>query len=379
MGVYPRKDSPYWWITITRPGQRPLVENTKIPRVGATTEQTRRLRRDAEEAYLARAAQLARARYDLPVDKPCVTLAAYLPWYRVHRTARKRGAEQEGFRLALLERELGTKGLHEIDREVADAYRTRRLQAGRRPATVNREMNVLRAILASAVPKYLETSPLAEFPKLPEENYEGRPITQEEEARLLAVLQPADAAMFVMGQDTLMRLSDVLDFEWVRVRDGYGVIVDPKNGVLLPVPFSTRLQEALDGLPRDDRYLFPDRRRGTENERRSRVRKMLEWACKKAGVPYGRYVGITWHTATRHTGATRLSEAGYNTLVIQDLGGWKSAAMVRRYSHLGAVKAEAVEAIGRSARVVPGRKIVKISEGLRRGAGRAGSRRASEK
>jgi hypothetical protein len=365
MGVYPRKDSPYWWITVTRPGQRPLVENTRIPRVGASADQTKRLRRDAEEAFLARAAQLARSRYDLPVDKPRISLAEYLPWYDAHRTSRKRGAEQERFRLALLAKHLGAKGLHEIDAEVADAYRTKRLQAGRRPATVNREMNVLRAILASAVPKHLEVSPLASFKKLEEANYEGRPITPTEEARLVAALQPSDAAMYLMGLDTLMRLSDILDFEWARVRDGYGILVDPKNGALLAVPFSTRLQEALADLPRTGRYLFPARRRGTENERRSRVRKMLEWACKKAKIPYGRYTGITWHTATRHTGATRLSEAGYNALVIQQVGGWKTTAMVRRYSHLDAVKADAVEAIGRSAPVVRERKIVCFPEGLR--------------
>lgn len=378
MGVYPRKDSPYWWITITRPGQRPLVENTRIPRVGATAEQTRRLRRDAEEAYLARAAQLARANYDLPVDKPRITLAQYLVWYAANRTARKKGAEQEAYRLDLFKRELGAKGLHEITPEVADAYRTRRLQAGRRESTVNREMNVLRAILSSAVPKYLTASPLDDFQKLDEENYEGRPITPEEEERLRAALKPADYAMFLMGLDTLMRQSDILDFEWARVRDGYGVILDPKNGELLPVPFSTRLQDALANLPRTGRYLFPARRRGTENERRSRIRKMLEWACKKAKIPYGRYTGITWHTATRHTGATRLSEAGYNTLVIQEVGGWKSAAMVRRYSHLNKVKAAAVETIGRSADVVPDRKVVNISEGIRSTADHARSRKIAK-
>jgi hypothetical protein len=378
MGVYPRKDSPYWWITITRPGQRPLVENTRIPRVGATAEQTRRLRRDAQDAYLARAAQLARGQYHLPVDKPRITLAAYLPWYEAHRTDRHRGADQERFRLTMLKRHLGTKGLHEIDAGVADAYRTTRLQAGRRPSTVNREITVLRAILASAVPTYLDVSPLARFKKLDEANYEGRPITPEEEARLLEQLAPADAAMYLMGLDTLMRLSDVLDFEWARVRDGYGVLVDPKNGMLLTVPFSTRLQAALAAHPRTGRYLFPDRRGGTENDRRARVRKLLKRACVKAGIPYGRYTGITWHTATRHTGATRLSEAGYNTLVIQQVGGWKTTAMVRRYSHLDALKADAVEAIGRSAHVVRDRKIVKISEGFRSTAVGARSRKSTK-
>jgi hypothetical protein len=379
MGVYARQDSPYWWIAISRPGQRQHVENTRIPRVGATDKQTTQLRQDAEEAYLARAADLARARYDLPVDKPIITLAAYLPWYRTHRTARKDGAEQEEFRLAQLEREFGARPLHELTPEVVDAFRTRRL-AKVKASTVNRDVTVLRAILSSAVPKYLDASPLDGLEDLDEDNFEGRPLTADEEPRLLAALKPADRAMLLMGLDTLMRLSDILDFEWARVRVGYGVIPDPKSGELLAVPFSRRLQRALAALPRTGRYLFPERRRGTAQQRRSRIRKMLDWACHKARIPYGRArQGITWHTATRHTGATRLSEAGHNTIVIQGIGGWKSPAMVKRYSHLSAAARAAVEDIGRSTSVVDGRRNTSKRQHSRQTAVTHDARRASKK
>ena len=43
--------------------------------------------------------------------------------------------------------------------------------------------------------------------------------------------------------------------------------------------------------------------------------------------------GFTWH-CLRHTFASRLAMAGVDLLVIKELGGWKTLAMVMRYAHL---------------------------------------------
>ena len=40
-----------------------------------------------------------------------------------------------------------------------------------------------------------------------------------------------------------------------------------------------------------------------------------------------------WHDL-RHTWASWLRQAGVATWVLQELGGWKSEAMVRRYAHM---------------------------------------------
>jgi site-specific recombinase XerD len=48
----------------------------------------------------------------------------------------------------------------------------------------------------------------------------------------------------------------------------------------------------------------------------------------------------------RHTFASRLAMAGVDPRTIQDLGGWRSLAMVERYTHLSPThKAAAVERI----------------------------------
>jgi integrase len=51
-------------------------------------------------------------------------------------------------------------------------------------------------------------------------------------------------------------------------------------------------------------------------------------ALKKAGIR-----DFRWHDL-RHTWATWLRQADVPTWVLQELGGWKSETMVRRYAHL---------------------------------------------
>jgi integrase len=93
-------------------------------------------------------------------------------------------------------------------------------------------------------------------------------------------------------------------------------------------------------------YIFPERREGTPAERRNRIKLMLRWACQKAKVPYGRKVGgITFHSF-RHTGASRMLEAGVDPRTVQEIGGWASLSQVMRYTHpTEATKRNAVEQI----------------------------------
>ena len=75
--------------------------------------------------------------------------------------------------------------------------------------------------------------------------------------------------------------------------------------------------------------------------------KAVERACKAlidAGKDGGRLDGYTWH-CNRHTFASRLVMAGVDLRTIQTLGGWRTLAMVQRYSHLA--PAHLVEAVER--------------------------------
>ena len=54
---------------------------------------------------------------------------------------------------------------------------------------------------------------------------------------------------------------------------------------------------------------------------------------KGAGKDGSRLGGYTWH-CNRHTFASRLVMAGVDLRTVQTLGGWRTLAMVQRYSHL---------------------------------------------
>jgi integrase len=60
-----------------------------------------------------------------------------------------------------------------------------------------------------------------------------------------------------------------------------------------------------------------------------RARRALVAAGKEAS----RLEGYTWH-CNRHTFASRLVMAGVDLRTVQALGGWRTLAMVQRYSHL---------------------------------------------
>ena len=62
--------------------------------------------------------------------------------------------------------------------------------------------------------------------------------------------------------------------------------------------------------------------------------KRAQAALKDAGKDPSRLDGYTWH-GNRHTFASRLVMAGVDLRTVQQLGGWRTLAMVMRYSHLG--------------------------------------------
>ena len=65
MGVYRRRDSPYWWLWLPGAPQGQHRVRTTIP-VGVTPSERRASRADADACYHAQMVALARERYDLP-------------------------------------------------------------------------------------------------------------------------------------------------------------------------------------------------------------------------------------------------------------------------------------------------------------------------
>jgi integrase len=355
MGVVTRKDSPYYWLNLERPGLPPLRESTKLLARGLPEPQLRENRRLAQAIYAARMGDMARQRNALPAVLERTTLAAFARWYEQHVTPTKRTADRERSAIKRIVAVLGRRALDTIDRSAAIEYRTVRKRHVKAP-TINRELDVLKSMLSAAVPKYLPSNPLAGLKRLRARALPPRLLTREEEARILAVLSPADQALILCALDTCLRLSDVVNLRRDQDRGTTLLIHDPKAAPY-KVPVSTRLRAALDALPKKGAYYFAQHHQGTgDRAAQNSAIRMFAKACTAAKVPHGRKAGgVTFH-CLRHTAATRALDAGATLRELMELGGWRDLDSVLRYTRATAADRALVDrmADGLHARPVHG-------------------------
>ena len=340
MGVYIRQDSPFYWLLLERPGQKPLYEPTKIPHAARSAEVRKQQRQLAQDVYISRMNDLARRAHRLPATRT-VPFSAQVDWYEVNVLPTLRGADRERAALIHLRAFFGDDDLITLTPDRVHEYETHRLRqfvprTKRHVSarTVNREVGVLKQVLQSAVPRYFDVSPIRGVELLRVVKPKKRILEADEEARLLAAMRPVDRAFYLVALDTLMRLSNVINLRRDEDKGTHFELTDSKTGPY-EVVISTRVRAALDALPEDGDYYFPHRRQA-KNERdwRGAVRLMLKRACAKAGVPYGRAVGgITFHTGTRATGATRILRAGHDLKTLMEVGNWRDMRSAGEYLH----------------------------------------------
>lgn len=338
--------SSYWWIDYTTAEGKRVREPTKYKHTAGSTEQTAENKRLALGLYHERLAHEAKIHHGHAPRQKAITFAAFVAWYREHESAHKRGAAAESYVLNQLARAFGARPLASLTKQDYREWMTARLKAAT-PNTVNRQVDVLKDLLASAVPKYLAASPLAGMPRLRVLPRETVVLERRDEAKLLKVLPPHDRALVIAAIDGLIREGDLLKLTWRHDRGAFLAVDDPKEGNPYKAHVSTRLRAALMAIkphPATGR-IFPQYRHKDE------VLRMLRRACQNAGVTYGRtHGGITFHSL-RHTGATRLMDAGYAPQTIMKAGGWKDIRSVARYTHPSDKQLQ--QAVNRIGRGVP--------------------------
>lgn len=344
MGVFTRADSPYFHLYLETTGKR---EPTDIRRDAPTVEQRKDAKERARKRYHDR---LKDTELGSPTAITPITLADFVTWYRAHVLPKHRGAEREGAALTRLLEAFGPLPLTDITRSrVTEWHTTRRRSVS--ASSVNRETDVLKAVLHAAVPEYLAASALYGMKRLTTTTPRRTLLSEKDEAKLLAVMDIEDAALFVLGLDSLIRLQDLLDITREHHRGATIWIADPKAGGGFEVPVSTRARALLKKIPDDGSgYYFSRRRKAkTEHGRRNAVKQMLKRYCRLANVKYGRNQGgITFHWATRRTGATRMLSRNIPTANVQKVGRWKRPDTVLTMYHelIGKDAHAAVNAVG---------------------------------
>jgi len=329
MGIFKRPDSQYWWLYLETTKQR---ERTPIL-LGDTITQRADAKRLAKDAYQRRMLEVAEQKVKrLPNGPAMVRFSAYADAYARDVIALRRGARRELEMLKPLRIFFGHDLLSNLD---ADRVRTYIAARKVQPRTVNREVDLLKGMLRDAVPKYLTVSPIVGLKRLKAPPIKRRLLQPAEEAKLLDACEDAqDRAIIILGIDTMIRLGDLLDLERSE-HDGHWLYVKhAKSGDAYETALSARALAVLKEIERtDERYYFSKFRRASNpRDWVGSVRQRFEYLCTKAGLRYGRRQGgLTFHWATRRTGATRyLLEKGSPISAVQKQGNWKHPEMLLR-------------------------------------------------
>lgn len=250
----------------------------------------------------------------------------------------------------------GSRVLARIGQAEIDAA-AKKLKPKAAPATLNRHIYTpMAAILHHAARKKWCDKPVIARPKEPKGRV--RWITYEE-ADLLVASAPANLrplVIFLLA--TGARLSEALYLDWreVDLSRGQVVFLDTKNGEDRGVPLHPRAVAALANLPHRNGAVF---RRHYGGER-------WNGTMRPVGEPYadrdgkgGGQVKTAWKSMLaaakiddftphdcRHTWATWHYRANRDIAKLMELGGWKSPAMVMRYTHVNTSHlASSIEAI----------------------------------
>jgi integrase len=220
------------------------------------------------------------------------------------------------------------KNLADIDREVIYNLAQKKHMTAKE-ATVNRYLALIRAILRRAVNdwEWLEKAPHVRL--YPEPARRVRWLLLEQAKRLLGLLPEHQSHAMLFALSTGLRAGNVLGLRWEQVDLGRRVCWfyadQTKNGEDLSVSLN------------DDAMAVLNERRGinaewvfTYNDKRIKRLTTHAWykALKLAGIR-----NFRWHDL-RHTWASWLVQEGVPLFALQEMGGWKTANMVRKYAHL---------------------------------------------
>lgn len=213
------------------------------------------------------------------------------------------------------------------------------------PSTLNRMVYTpIAAVLHHGARKKWCDKPVIARPK--ESKGRVRWISPQEADRLVEAAGPALKPLLVFLLCTGARLSEALYLNWreVDLSRCHVTFLDTKNGENRGVPLHPRAVAALANLPHRSGAVFRRHYGGLRLNGRNRA----------VGAPYvdrgglgGGQVKTAWagmlkrakfsdftpHDC-RHTWATWHYQANKDIGVLMQLGGWKSAQMVMRYSHV---------------------------------------------
>ena len=312
-----RKRGSVWWIDFVSPNGERVRRSAETGNKALAQELHDKLK--AETWRVQKLGERPRRLWD----------DAVVRW--IKEQSHKASIEADKIHLRWLDRHLRGRSLDAISRQLVDRITEAKLSEGVRNATVNRVLEVLRAILRRCVDEWewLDRAPRVRMLKEPTRRI--RHLTRDEARRLLAELPPHLADMAAFSLATGLRRGNVTGLQWTQI--------DLDRRMAWIHPDQAKARRAIPVPLNSDAVAIVQKQLGKHPTRAFSFRgrpitqvstKAWYEALKRAGIE-----DFRWHDL-RHTWASWHVQNGTPLFALQELGGWESSEMVRRYAHLAA-------------------------------------------
>jgi integrase len=316
MSLYRRCKNGVWWVRFTAPGGRRIRQTTGTVDRTKAQEYHDRLR-----VELWRVSKLG--------DKPRRTWQQAVARY-LREVAHKAGYEEDNRQTKWLDQYWRDKYLDEITREAVEQVKAAKLSTGVANATCNRMLAVVRAVLRKSAYDWEWIDRIPKVRLLPEPKRRIRFITRDEAARLIAVLPKHLAEVVRFSLATGLRKRNVTELQWSQV--------DLERRCAWVHPDQAKARKAIAVPLNAEAMLVLRRQQGKHPVYVFCYRKHAPLSCVNGGTwrEAVKRVGLAdfrWHDL-RHTWASWHVQQGTPLHALQELGGWETAEMVRRYAHL---------------------------------------------
>lgn len=272
----------------------------------------------------------AKARYAAPETAPdpfTDTLGELLERYGREVSSLKRGAKEEGYRVARLAKApIASLTVAEVTSKALADFRNERL-ASVSNSSVRNEMSIIRRTLETARREWgyhLPSNAAALVTLPPPSAARNRRLQPGEYEKLEKVLKgnPVVWAFVRFAVESAMRRSEILSLTWrnVDLMNRLAHLPRTKNGNPRTVPLTDGAYAVLKGIKAEGEKVF--------NIDISALRWAWVKACEEAGIEDLRIHDL------RHEGVSRLFEMELMVPEVAMISGHKTASMLFRYTHL---------------------------------------------
>jgi integrase len=320
MGLYKRGS--VWWMSFS-------CEGKFIRRSAETMD-----RKLAQRIYDKIKGQIAEGKwFEKPPEEK--TFGEMMDRYLLEHVSRKKSKRSyEGY-VRNLKSYFKDYKLSEITTDLIIKYKEKRLKEGVKPATLNRDLAILKNAFNRAMykwePAWAMVNPMKKVDMETENNERDRWMNNEEWNNLQKSLPRWMKEIILLDIQTGLRQGEIIALRWPMLDLSRRVLTIPrpntKNNEPKTVPLNDIAMEILKSRPRSlqtDLVFFT---RNHTQYRADNVRREFRKALMKSGI-----IDFRFHDL-RHTFASRCLHSGADLYQVQKLLGHKTGAVTQRYAH----------------------------------------------